>query len=138
MFEWGVGDISKLAAKVYAAYKDAPDDYKHISISEDVMSLQTILNSAVQHFGSTAFSDNDQQEYQEVLKGCERVLQDLNFLLEKYNSRDSTNTIQVFKGVKPGAEGIAMLRARLISAAGILYDFIQRFDIPNHFRSLLN
>ena len=127
---WGVGDIiavSKLAAGVYAAYKDAPDsapdDYK--LISEEVMILQAIINTAIQHFGSTALShgDSNQQEGQEILMGCQSVLEDLNYL-EKYNP---TNTSQT---VKLGAESITTLRVRLISNTGLLNGFVQRFDIP--------
>ena len=75
MLGCGVGNIaaiSKLAVKVYTAYKDAPNDYRHIS--EEVISLQTILNTAVQHFESITLSDNDRQLGQGVLKGCQSVL----------------------------------------------------------------
>lgn len=53
-FGFGVGDIltvSKLAVTVYTAYKDAPNDYKHIA--EEVKSLQIMINKAAQHFKST-------------------------------------------------------------------------------------
>ena len=131
MIGWSIGDIaaiSKLATKVYAAYKDAPDDYRHIS--EEVMSLQIITNMAVQHFESTTLSDNDRQLGQKVSKGCQSVLEDLNSLIEKYNSLASANTTQVFNQVKLGAENISTLRVRLISNTGLLNDFFQRFDIP--------
>ena len=130
MFEWGVGDIiaiSKLAAKVNAAYKAAPTDYRYIS--EEVMSLQIIINMAVQHFESTTFSNNDRKLGQKVLKDCQTVLEDLNSLIEKYNGLASTNTSQAFKLVKLGAEDITTLRVKLISNTGLLNDFFQRFDI---------
>ena len=129
---FGVGDIvaiSRLAVKVYTAYKDAPDDYKHIS--DEVKSLQIIINKAVQHFERTTLSNQNWQEGQEVLKGCQNVLEDLNSLIEKYNCLASGNTAagQVLKRVKLGAEDIATLRIRLISNTGLLNGFIQRFDI---------
>ena len=127
---WGVGDIiaiSKLAAKVITAYKDAPSDYKNIA--EEVKSLQIIINKAAQHFESTTLSDNDRQEGQEVLKGCQSVLEDLNSLMEKYNHLASANKNQVFKRVRLGIEDIAALRVRLISNATLLSSFIRRFDI---------
>ena len=129
-FGWGVGDIiaiSKLAAKVYTAYKDAPSDYKNIA--EEVRSLEGIINKAAQHFRSAALSDNDLQVGQEALKGCQSVLRDLNSLIEKYGSLASTNTGQVFQRVKLGTEDIATLRARLTSNATLLSSFIRRFDI---------
>ena len=130
-FGFGVGDIlsiSKLAVTVYTAYKDAPNDYKHVA--EEVDSLQIMINNAAQHFKSTALSDNDRQQGQKVLKGCQSVLEDLNSLIEEYKSLASTNTNQIFKRVKLGTEDITSLRVRLISNTGLLSSFIRRSDIP--------
>ena len=127
---WSVGDFaatSKLAAKVYAAYKDGPSDYRHIS--EEVMSLQIIIKMAIQHFEHTTLSSNDQQLGQKVLNGCQSILEDLNSLIEKFNSSASANAGQVFKEAKLGAENITTLRVKLISNTGSLNDFFQRFDI---------
>ena len=128
-FGRGVGDmaISKLAVKVYTAYKDAPNDYKHVA--EEVKSLQIIINKAAQHLESTTLGDNDRQEGQEVLKGCQSVLGDLDSLMEKYSSLASANSTQVFERVKLGTEDIASLRARLTSNATLLSSFIRRLNI---------
>ena len=135
MFGWGVGDIitiSGLAAQVYAAFKDAPDEYRHIL--DEVESLQIIIDKAARHFTSTSstLSYNNQREGQTMLKGCQNVLEDLNSLIEKYNSVTSPNTSasQVLKRVKLGTEDIATLRARLISNTSLLNGFIQRLDTP--------
>ena len=131
MYGWSVGDIiaiSRLAAKVYTAYKDAPDNYRHIS--EEVRSLQILINKAVRHVESTTLCDEDKQEGQEVLKGCQSVLENLNSLIEKYKSLASTNRGLVFKRVKLGTEDIATLRARLTSNIVLLSGFIQRSDFP--------
>ena len=120
--------ISELAVTVYTAYKDAPNDYKHIA--KEVKSLEIIIKKAAQHFQSTTLSDNDRQQGQEVLKGCQSVLGDLNSLIEKYKSLASPKTSQVFKRVMLGTEDIATLRVRLISNTGLLSSFIRRFDIP--------
>ena len=131
-FGWGVGDIlaiSRLAAKVYTAYKDAPDDYRHIS--NEVKSLQNVVNKASRHFDSTTLSGDSQQEGQDILKGSRDVLEDLNSLIEKYNSLSSANlnTSKALKRIKLGTEDIATLRARLISNTCLLNGFIQRSDI---------
>ena len=126
----GLGDfiaISKLAITVYTAYKDAPKDYQNIA--EEVKSLQIMINKAAQHTKSTALSHNDLQEGQEVLRGCQSVLEDLNSLIEKWNSLSSATTSQVFKRVKLGTEDITTLRARLISNTGLLSSFIRRFEV---------
>ena len=132
-FGWGIGDIiaiSGLAVKVYTAYKDAPDNYRHIS--DEVKSLQIIIDDSARHFKSTALNSDTVQKGQEVLRGCQNVLEDLNSLFEEYKRLHfgSANPIQVFNQVRLGAEDIATLRARLISHTGLLSHFIQRFDIP--------
>ena len=128
MFGWGVGDIiaiSRLAVQVYTAYQDAPDDYKHIS--NEVRSLQILIDKAAPYFGSASLNSNSQQEGQQALKGCTDVLEDLNSLIEKYNSSGSSRTSQVLKRIRLGTEDIATLRARLISNTGLLNAFIQRW-----------
>ena len=134
MFGWGVGDIaiiSKLVAKVYGAYKDAPDNFRHIL--EELISLQILINKAVRHVESPALSDDDWQEGQEVLKGCQSILEDLDSLIKKYNSSTSASSGQVFKRVQLGTEDIATLRSRLISNTVLLNSFIQRFDCYSYY-----
>ena len=60
-FGWGVGDIlaiSGLAIKMYTAYKDAPDNYKHIA--DEVKSLHIVIKKATQHFDSSTLGYNSQ------------------------------------------------------------------------------
>lgn len=71
-----------------------------------------------------------------MLKGCQSILEDLNSLIEKYNSIASSSKHQVFKKVKLGSEDIATLRARLISNTGLLNGFIQRFITPHNYDSI--
>ena len=130
LFGWGVGDIiaiSGLAVKVFTAYKDAPDHFRHIS--DEVKSLQIIIKKTAQYFESTTLGSNNWQECQEVLKGCQNVLEDLNSLIEKYNGLASGNTGHVLQRVKLGTEDIATLRARLTSNTTLLSSFIQRSGI---------
>lgn len=131
MFQSGgesVVAISQLAAKVYAAYKAAPDDSRQIS--EDVMSLQVLIDMAGQYFERAAFGDNTRQMGHEVFKSCHSVLEDLGSLIEKYHSLPSVSTGQPLNRVKLGEEDCTTLRARLISNSNLLSGFIQGFDIP--------
>lgn len=112
-----------MAAKVYIAYQDASDNYRHIS--EEVISLHVPINIAIRHFKSTTFSDNDQLLGQEMLQGCQGVLEDLNLLIE-----NSASTRQVLKRVNPHMKDITALKARLISNTSLFNCFIQRFDNP--------
>ena len=136
----GVGDvmaISGLALKVCTAYKDAPGDYRNIS--DEVESLHIIINKAAHYFESTTISDSSRQEGHKVLRGCHNVLEDLDALMEKYDSlaskSTSTSTSQALQRLKLsaslgiGTEDIATLRARLTSNTTLLNGFIQRFGI---------
>ena len=146
-FGYGVGDImavSRLALKVYSAYKDAPDDYRNIA--DEVKSLHIIIEEATRHFDeSTTLSTKKQQGGKEVLEGCQNVLKDLDALIEKYNALGpanlpegqghatrllaNANASQVFRRIKLGTEDIVTLRARLTSNTLLLNSFIQRLDI---------
>ena len=135
-FGYGVGDIiavSRLALKVYTAYKDAPDDYRNIS--DEVKSLHIIIEEATRHFDeSTSLSNKKQEGGKEVLEGCQNVLKDLDALIDKYKAlapaNANANTSQVFRRIKLGMEDIVTLRARLTSNTTLLNGFIQRLDIP--------
>ena len=128
-FGFGVGDIvaiSQLAAKVYTRYKDAPNDYKNIA--EEVKSLQIIIDNAAHHFKGTYLIDNHRKSGQEILKGCQSVLEDLNSqVVEKYKGLASANTGQAFQRIKFGTEDIPNLRARITSNATLLSSFIRRY-----------
>ena len=128
MFGWGVGDIiaiSGLAVQVYTAYRDAPDDYKHIS--NEVKSLQILIDKAAPYFrGATTLSNNSRQEGQQALQGCKDVLEGLKSIIEKYNSSNSSRTSQVLGRIRLGTEDIVSLRVRLISNTASLNAFIQR------------
>ena len=126
MFGWGVGDIlaiSQLAMKVSAAYKDAPNEYRHLS--EEVLSLQIVIDRAVQYFQSTTLSDKEQQDGQSVLKGCQSLLKDLDSLIDDYTSGKG-KTRQAFKKVMLGSDDIGTLRVRIISNTNLLNGLIQR------------
>ena len=128
MFTWGAGDIiaiSKLAVAVYTGYKD---DYKNIS--DEVQSLQILIDKAAWHFKSASLDKDSQQEGQKALAGCRNVLEDLNSLIEKYSNSGSSKPSQALKRIKLGTGDIANLKARLISNTAILNSFIQRLAIP--------
>ena len=120
--------ISELAIKVYTAYKDAPGDYRHIA--DEVRSLHIVIKKAAQHFNNPTLSNDSRQEGQEVLQGCQNVLEELDTLIVKYSSLASGGTGKVLQRIKLSAEDIAALRARLTSNITLLTSFIQRFDIP--------
>ena len=114
--------VSRLALKVYTAYKDTPDDYRNIA--DEVNSLQIIIEAA-RHFEGTTLSKKKQQGGKKLLEGCQYILKDLDALIEKYNGLAAANTI---RRIKLGTE-IVILRARLILNTTLLNNFMQRLDI---------
>ena len=131
MLGWGVDGIiaiSKLAVKVYTAYKNVPNSCRHVF--EEVVSLQIKVYGVLQCYERTTLRGHDRQLGQEVLKSCQSVLEDLDSIIEKYNTLSSANMHQVFKEVQLGEEDIATLRGRLILNTVLLHGFIQRSDIP--------
>ena len=89
--------ISGLAIKVYTAYKDAPDNYRHIA--DEVKSPHIVIKKAAQHFDSSTLSNNSQQEGQEVLQDCRNVFEELDALIVKYNGLVSASTGQALQRV---------------------------------------
>ena len=129
-FEWGVGNfiaISGLAMKVLAAYKDAYHDYRHISISEEVLSLQVLVGKVAHHFKTTPISSDDRLNGQKILKGCQGVLEDLNSLIEKYKRLAVINKRLVLATVSLGKENLVTLQERLISNVVLLKGFVRKY-----------
>ena len=139
-FGYGVGDImavSRLALKVYTAYKDAPGDYRNIA--DEVKSFHIIINEVAPYFESTTTPSSNKQH---ILESCQNLLRDLDALMEEYKALAPANTshtgpppsykdggIQSFQRIKFGTEDIATLRARLISNTTLLNSYMQRLDI---------
>ena len=130
LYGWGVVDIiaiSKLAIRVYTAYQDAPGEYKNIS--EEVRSLQIVVDGAIHYFEGGTLSDSKRHEGQKVLQGCQSVLEDLGSLIKKHKGIASAKRKrwQIFKRVKFSNHNITALRGRLISNTVLLNSFIRRF-----------
>ena len=123
---YGVGDVMAISRLAVKAYTATPDDYRNIA--DEVKSLHLIIEEAVRHLKSTALSNKKQQGGKKALEGCQKVLMDLDALIEKYNALASANTSQVFRRIKLGTE-IVILWVRLILNTILLNSFIQRLDI---------
>ena len=113
--------ISSLAIKVYTAYQDGPEDYRHILV--DIEALRILIDKVAQHLIGTPMSSVGRSYGQNVLKSCQSVLEDLNSFMEKYKRLASTNKKLVSLGKKP----IVTLQERLISNTTLLNGFARRF-----------
>lgn len=128
-FGWGVGEfiaLSGLAIRVNAAYKNGPDNCRHIS--EEVVVLQVLIGKAAEKLKSTNISNYDRHDGQKVLKGCQRVLENLYSVIEKYKRLASMKPL-VFTGAKLGND-IVTLQVSLSSNTTLLRGFVRRFVIP--------
>ena len=68
-FGFGVGDmitISELAVRIYTAYQDAPENYRHVS--EEVAALQVLIDQVEEHLRSSIIGQKEHQNGQTVLK----------------------------------------------------------------------
>ena len=126
--EWGARNftaISALATKVSTNFKDALDGYGYIS--EEVLSLQDLIDKVAYHFKTTPLGSNYRRDSQKILESCQSVLEDLNSLIEKYKRLASTNKRLVFMSVKFGKEDIVSLQERLMTNAAVLKSLVRRF-----------
>ena len=115
--------ISGLAIRTSIAFKEAPRDYRHIS--EDAAVLKHLIDRVSPHFKRITISSNDRHHGQEVLKGCQSVLEDLMALIEKYKRLACINQRLVLNGVKLGKENITTLQVRLMSNTSLLNGFVR-------------
>ena len=112
--------ILGLAIKVQTVYKK---DYRHIS--EEVEELRILIDKVARHFRGKTMSSNDRHYGENIVKGCQSVLEDLNSLMEKYRRR-STNKKLAFMRVRLGND-VTALQVRLISNTASLNGFVRRY-----------
>ena len=131
-FGYGVGDflaVTKLAWKVYTAYKDykdAPEGFSNIS--DEIKSLHIIVDRHKDEFQNTTLNPDEAAQLREILQGCTNVLEDLDQLRIKYMSLGSApgTSSQAIDRIKWSQENIAELRARLNSNTTLLTSFSAR------------
>ena len=116
--------ITGLAVRVSIAYKDASDDYRHIS--EEVAALKLLIDRVAPHFKSNTISREDYHYGEKVLKGCQSVLEDLNSFVGKYQRLASMNRRLVLNRVKLGKEDITALQGQLVSIMVLLKGLVRR------------
>jgi hypothetical protein len=124
-FGYSVGDfvaIGALAWKVYKSCKGAPESFGNIS--SEVWSLQAVLKEAEETVFAQPLSPQKQDGLKAVGDGCYRVLEDLQKLVEKYESL-GTQGKRTWDRMKWGTEDIAELRSRLTSNSVLLMTWIR-------------
>lgn len=124
-FGFSVSDcavLGKLAWKIYKACKDAAEGFKNIS--HEVLSLHAVLKELDETYSDVTLSATQQSRLETVGHGCRAVLEDLEGILDRYNSLGS-KTKRTWDRLAWGSESIPDLRSRLISNTVLLTTFIK-------------
>ena len=119
-FGFGVGDIvtvSTLAWKVFKCCKDASEDFKNLS--GEVVSLHVVLKETEDLVTENEMNRDQTSQLKHLAAGCQKVLEDLEKLLNKYQSLGSKSQ-RTWDRLKWGKEGVADVRARLTSNTSML------------------
>ena len=116
--------VAGLAIRVSIAYKDAPNDYRHIS--KEATALKTLVDKATPHVKGTTISGEDHHYGKKVLKECQSVLEDLDSFISKYKRLASLNKRLVLNSVKLGKKDITVLHEQLVSKTVLFNGFVRR------------
>lgn len=124
-FGFSIGDfiaLGQLAWKVYRSCKDAPECFKNIS--QEVLSLHAVLREVEENISAQTLPVTRQSNLKTIGDGCRNVLEDLQSLVDKYESL-GTQSKRTWDRMKWGHEDIAELRSRLTSNTVLLTAFIR-------------
>jgi hypothetical protein len=124
-FGFGVGDfiaIGTLAWNVHKSCKNAPESFNNIA--SEVLSLHAVLKEAEETILTQPLPPKKQERLKVVGDGCRSVLEDLDKLIERYESLGSQGT-RALDRMRWGTENVADLRARLTSNIGLLTAWIR-------------
>jgi hypothetical protein len=92
-FGYSVGDIvllGQLAWKAYRSCKDAPESFKNVS--QEVLSLHAILREIEETFSGQTLLSTRQDNLKKIGDGCRNVLEELQGLVDKYESLGTQQT----------------------------------------------
>lgn len=124
-FSIGLGDIiivSKLAWKLYKAFKDADDDFRQVS--SDLMSLHAVLHETVDYLRDhgDALDQSRRNRLRMLVDGCMPVLEQLSDLYERYDSL-GTQAQRAWSRIRFGLRDLSDMRSRLVSSTTMLNAF---------------
>jgi hypothetical protein len=119
-FGYSVGDfiaVGTLAWKIYKSCRAAPESFGNIHL--EVLSLHAMLKEAEETVFVHPLSPTQQERLKVVGDGCYSVLEDLQALIQRYESL-GTQSKRTWDRIRWGAEPVAELRARLTVHIGLL------------------
>ena len=124
-FGYSVGDfvaVGTIAWNVYKSCRAAPGSFSNIS--KEVLSLHAVLKEADETIFGGPLSPESQARLKIISDGCQCVLDDLQALVDKYESL-GTQSKRTWDRMNWGSEDISDIRSRLISNATMLTVFIR-------------
>jgi hypothetical protein len=130
-FGYSVGDVvvlTQLAWKTYKACKDAPTSFANLA--QETQSLHAVLKETEEVLtdSQTKLTPAQQRRLKGVTDGCHGVLNDLDALLQKYDSL-GTRSKMSWDRIGYATKNTAELRSRLISHTVLLSSFIQTSQV---------
>ena len=109
--------LGQLAWKIYKTCKDAPESFQNLS--QEVSSLHIVLKELEEIYSDAPLSTAQQSRLETVGDGCRAVLEDLQGILDRYNSL-GTKTKRTWDRLGWGSKDVSELRSRLISNTVLL------------------
>ena len=122
---YSVGDfvlLGQLAWTVFKSCKGAPESFANISY--EVLSLHAVIKEFGDNLKEGNPAPSQLASLRHVAGGCQRVLDDLKVLTDRYRSLGSQNK-RIRDRFKWRGEDIAAIRLRLISNTALLNAFIR-------------
>ena len=122
-FGFSLGDfitVPTLAWQVYKSCKDSSDDFK--TVADDVVALHIVLSEVVEPLKVQPISSPRQAHLAALTRTCQAVLNDLEKLLQKYDSLGSQSQ-RTWDRMRWGLEDISQLRGRLSNSTAMLTAF---------------
>ncbi|KAL8661075.1 MAG: hypothetical protein Q9202_005947 [Teloschistes flavicans] len=139
-FGFGIGDciaVLNLVGKIRRRFVDSPVQFR--AACDEVKSLSNVLRDLEDVFPERSLTDEQTASLEDIIQGCNKVLQDLDACLDNYQELSGkashahaplgTKSPRFWKRLKFEPDDVKDLRSRLQSHVGMLHAFIERIDI---------
>ena len=133
-FGFGVGDfiaVGGLCWKVYKKCRESPGNYAQLA--SEVSSLHAVIKETEELLPEQSLSPKEQARSLQLQQGCEKVLEDLEESLSKYESL-GTKAQRAWDRFNFGMEDVKDMRQRIISNVSMLEAFVNAYAMSKPVR----
>ena len=137
-FGFSVGDflaVAQLSWKIYKKCKDSPEDY--VELSSEVGALHNVMKETEELFSQQDLTPQQANRLLACQQGCEKVLNDLDGLLVKYESL-GTKSRRTFDRIGFWTHDMSDIRSRLNVNVSMLDAFNSASVDPHNILSFLS